>query len=471
MQRNRSTKIIATLGPASSNPKMIAALHVAGVDLFRLNFSHGEHGDHQSRLSAIREVEQMAGTPIGVIADLQGPKIRIGTITGGAVELLRGASFRLDLTDRPGDENRAPLPHPEVFAALESGMDLLIDDGKIRLTVLEAGADFAGCEVVTGGRLSDRKGVNLPQALLPMGAMTTKDQADLRFALDAGVDWVALSFVQRPEDIAEARRLIAGRAAIMAKIEKPAAMQQIDEIIELSDAIMVARGDLGVELPVEEVPALQKDLVRRARRAGKPVVVATQMLESMIAAPVPTRAEVSDVATAVYDGADAVMLSGETAAGAHPLAAVEVMDRVATKVEGDPGYRNIMDSEHADPEATSADAITAAARQVAGTISASAIVTYTTSGSTALRAARERPPVPILVLTPSLVTARRLAVAWGLSCVHSADASGFTDMVDRACRAAADRGIALSGDRLVITAGVPFGTPGATNSLRIAWVP
>ena len=471
MQRNRSTKIIATLGPASSDPKMIAALHVAGVDLFRLNFSHGEHGDHQSRLSAIREVEQMAGTPIGVIADLQGPKIRIGTITDGAVELLRGASFRLDLTDRPGDENRAPLPHPEVFAALESGMDLLIDDGKIRLTVLEAGADFAGCEVVTGGRLSDRKGVNLPQALLPMGAMTTKDQADLRFALDAGVDWVALSFVQRPEDIAETRRLIAGRAAIMAKIEKPAAMQQIDEIIELSDAIMVARGDLGVELPVEEVPALQKDLVRRARRAGKPVVVATQMLESMIAAPVPTRAEVSDVATAVYDGADAVMLSGETAAGAHPLVAVEVMDRVATKVEGDPGYRNIMDSEHADPEATSADAITAAARQVAGTISASAIVTYTTSGSTALRAARERPPVPILVLTPSLVTARRLAVAWGLSCVHSADASGFTDMVDRACRAAADRGIALSGDRLVITAGVPFGTPGATNSLRIAWVP
>jgi len=471
MQRIRSTKIIATLGPASSDPKMIAALHVAGVDLFRLNFSHGEHGDHQSRLSAIREVEQMAGTPIGVIADLQGPKIRIGTITGGAVELLPDASFRLDLTDRPGDGNRAPLPHPEVFAALESGMDLLIDDGKIRLTVLEAGADFAGCEVVTGGRLSDRKGVNLPQALLPMGAMTTKDQADLHFALDAGVDWVALSFVQRPEDIAEARRLIAGRAAIMAKIEKPAAMQQIDEIIERSDAIMVARGDLGVELPVEEVPALQKDLVRRARRAGKPVVVATQMLESMIAAPVPTRAEVSDVATAVYDGADAVMLSGETAAGAHPLAAVEVMDRVATKVEGDPGYRNIMDSEHADPEATSADAITAAARQVAGTISASAIVTYTTSGSTALRAARERPPVPILVLTPSLVTARRLAVAWGLSCVHSADASGFTDMVDRACCAAADRGIALSGDRLVITAGVPFGTPGATNSLRIAWVP
>lgn len=471
MHRKRSTKIVATLGPASSDPEMIAALHRAGADLFRLNFSHGEHQDHKDRMTAIRAVEASVGTPIGVMADLQGPKIRIGTISGGAAKLVAGVPYRFDLIDQPGDEHRAPLPHPEVFAALSDGIVLLIDDGRLRLNVIEAGADFANCEVVTGGTISDRKGVNLPQTLLPMGAMTAKDQADLSFALDLGVDWVALSFVQRPEDIVEAQRLIGGRAAVMAKIEKPAAMQKIDEIIELSDAIMVARGDLGVELPVEEVPALQKDLVRRARRAGKPVVVATQMLESMVAAPVPTRAEVSDVATAVYDGADAVMLSGETAAGNYPLAAVEVMDRVAAKVESDPGYRNIMDSEHADPEATSADAITAAARQVAGTISASAIVTYTTSGSTALRAARERPPVPILVLTPSRITARRLAVAWGLSCVHSADASGFTDMVDRACRAAADRGIAATGDSLVITAGVPFGTPGATNSLRIALVP
>lgn len=471
MHRKRSTKIVATLGPASSDPEMIAALHRAGADLFRLNFSHGEHQDHKDRMTAIRAVEASVGTPIGVMADLQGPKIRIGTISGGAAKLVAGVPYRFDLIDQPGDEHRAPLLHPEVFAALSDGIVLLIDDGRLRLNVIEAGADFANCEVVTGGTISDRKGVNLPQTLLPMGAMTAKDQADLSFALDLGVDWVALSFVQRPEDIVEAQRLIGGRAAVMAKIEKPAAMQKIDEIIELSDAIMVARGDLGVELPVEEVPALQKDLVRRARRAGKPVVVATQMLESMVAAPVPTRAEVSDVATAVYDGADAVMLSGETAAGNYPLAAVEVMDRVAAKVESDPGYRNIMDSEHADPEATSADAITAAARQVAGTISASAIVTYTTSGSTALRAARERPPVPILVLTPSRITARRLAVAWGLSCVHSADASGFTDMVDRACRAAADRGIAATGDSLVITAGVPFGTPGATNSLRIALVP
>ena len=471
MLRNRSTKIVVTLGPASSDPDMIFNLHQAGADLFRLNFSHGDHKDHKDRLTAIRALEVDTGASIGVLADLQGPKFRIGVIEGGATELQASQAYRFDLEDQPGDGRRAQLAHPEVFAALEEGMDLLIDDGRLRLTVSKCGADYADCRVVMGGRLSNRKGVNLPHVLLPMGAMTAKDQADLRFALDAGIDWVALSFVQRPDDIAEARRLIAGRAAIMAKIEKPAALHQIDEIIELADAIMVARGDLGVELPVEQVPALQKDLIRRARRAGKPVVVATQMLESMVAAPVPTRAEVSDVATAVYDGTDAVMLSGETAAGTYPRQAVEVMSRVAAKVESDHGYRSIMDGQHADPEATSADAITAAARQVAVTISASAIVTYTTSGSTALRAARERPPVPILVLTPRRITARRLSVAWGLSCVHSVDASSFTDMVDLACRAAVDRGVATTGDRLVITAGVPFGTPGATNSLRIAWIP
>ena len=469
--RNRTTKIVVTLGPASSDPNMIADLHRSGADVFRLNFSHGSHNEYKEWLAAIRTVEADVGSHIGVIADLQGPKIRVGAIEGGVTELQADQVFRFDLMDQLGDCKRVQLPHPEVFEVLEGGMNLLIDDGRLRLIVNECGANYANCKVVRGGQLGDRKGVNLPQALLPMGAMTVKDQEDLRFALDAGIDWIALSFVQRPSDIVEARRLISGRASVMAKIEKPTVLNQIDKIIELSDAIMVARGDLGVELPVEEAPVLQKDLIRRARRAGKPVVVATQMLESMVTIPVPTRAEVSDVATAVYEGTDAVMLSGETATGAYPLEAVEVMSRVAAGVEVDPVYRSIMDNEHADPEATSADAITAAARQVAGTISASAIVTYTTSGSTALRAARERPPVPILVLTPSQITARRLSVAWGLSCVHSADASGFADMVDRACRAAADRGIASTGDLLVITAGVPFGTPGATNSLRIASVP
>jgi len=471
MHRDRATKILATLGPASSAPDAIDRLFQAGVDAFRLNFSHGEHEQHARRLAAIRQVEERHGRPIAVVADLQGPKIRVGTMAGGEVKLSPGRRFRLDLEDAPGTEERAPLPHPEVFSALSEGMLLLLDDGRIHLRVQDANERSADCLVEVGGALTDRKGVNVPEAVLAVGPMTPKDRDDLRFALDQGVDWVALSFVQHPDDIAEARRLVGGRAAIMAKIEKPAALNQIEEIIEQSDAVMVARGDLGVELPLEVVPSTQKRLVRLARHAGKPVVVATQMLESMVAAPMPTRAEVSDVATAVYDGADAVMLSAETAAGMHPEAAVRIMSRVAEQVERDPGYRAIIDAEHATPEATAPDAITAAARQVAETIGARAIVTYTTSGSTALRAARERPPVPILVLTPSQVTARRLSVAWGMHCLYGPDARGFTDMVDRACRSAAEEELASPGDSVVITAGVPFGTPGATNTLRIAWVP
>jgi pyruvate kinase len=471
MSRQRSTKIIATLGPASSSPEKIRELFEAGVDVFRLNFSHGSSEDHAARIKAIRDVEHDAGRPIGIIADLQGPKIRVGAMTADGVELTEGDAVRLDLDPTPGDGSRVPLPHKEVFQALKAGMQILIDDGRIQLRVEDVQQSHADCHVVVGGLLTDRKGVNLPEAILALAALTDKDRKDLDFALNQGVDWLALSFVQRPDDIAEARRLSAGRAAIMAKIEKPAALGQIEQIVELSDAVMVARGDLGVELPVEEVPALQKRLVRLARRSGKPVVVATQMLESMVHAPVPTRAEVSDVATAVYDGADAVMLSAETASGEFPLEAVMVMNRVAEQVENDPGYRASIDADHAIPEPTASDAITAAARQVAETISAAAIVTYTTSGSTALRAARERPQVPILVLTPQLVTARRLALTWGLHCCHGPDARGFTDMVERACRAAVQENLARPGDRMVITAGVPFGTPGATNTLRIAWIP
>lgn len=471
MKRQRNTKILATLGPASSEPAVIRALFDAGADAFRLNFSHGDHADHRARLQIIRALEQDTGRPIAVVADLQGPKIRIGEIASGETRLTGGNPYRLDLEDLPGCDTRAPLPHPEVFEALREGTELLIDDGRIRLLVETAGADFADCRIVTGGRLSNRKGVNVPNAVLPVAALTAKDRSDLTFALDAGVDWIAMSFIQRPEDIAEAKKLIAGRAGVIAKIEKPAAIDRIGEIVDLTDALMVARGDLGVELPVEEVPGLQKRLVTLSRQAGKPVIVATQMLESMVAAPVPTRAEVSDVATAVYDGADAVMLSAETAAGDYPVEAVTVMSRVAERVETDPLYRDIMDAEHADPEATAADAITAAARQVAETISAAAIVTYTTSGSTALRAARERPTSPILVLTPRVATARRLAIGWGLHCVETEDAHDFADMIDRACSVARDENIAAAGQRLVVTAGVPFGTPGATNVLRIAWVP
>ncbi len=470
MRRERSAKIIATLGPASSDVATIARLFEAGADVFRFNFSHGSHADHRARHDAVREVERRAGRPIGILVDLQGPKIRVGKMREGGVILHAGARLRLDLDPSPGDERRAPLPHPEVFRALQPGFDLLLDDGKLRLKVIDCGRDFVEAEVMVGGKLRDRKGVNVPDAILPLAALSPKDHEDLRYALTLGVDWVALSFVQRPEDVAEAKKIIAGRASVMAKLEKPAAFERLDEIVELSDAVMVARGDLGVELPPERVPSLQKQLVRVSRKAGKPVVVATQMLESMIASPTPTRAEASDVATAVYEGADAVMLSAETASGHYPFEAVSIMNRIMVQVEKDPHYRQIMDAEHPDPQATANDAITAAAARVAHTISAKAIVTYTTSGSTTLRAARERPEVPILSLTPSISTARRLTLAWGVHGVQTADVTSIEEMVRHASHQAIDQGFGAVGERLVITAGMPFGTPGATNLLRIAWI-
>ena len=470
VKRDRQTKIVATLGPASTDAETIRALFVAGVDVFRLNFSHGRQEDHAERLKAIRALETEFGRPVAVMADLQGPKLRIGTFAKGPIELEPGQKFRLDMEDKPGDTHRVGLPHPEVFSALSDGQYLLLDDGKVRLKVEACGKDFADTVVVSGVQLSEHKGLNVPDAVLPLSSLTAKDRDDLRYALDIGVDWVALSFVQRPEDVAESRRLIAGRAQLIVKMEKPSAIHHLDALIEMTDAMMVARGDLGVEMPAEDVPSLQKQIVRSCRRAGKPVIVATQMLESMIAAPTPTRAEASDVATAVYDGADAVMLSAETAAGGFPLEAVTMMDRIAQRVEHDPLYRTIMDAVHYDPERTAADAITAAARQVAHTIGAAAVVTYTTSGSTTLRAARERPEVPILCLTSSMATARLLALCWGVHSVHTEDVKDFQEMVEKACAVAYRDGLAKHGDRLVITAGVPFGTPGNTNVLRIAWV-
>jgi pyruvate kinase len=470
MRRHRKAKIVATLGPASATPQGIRALFDAGADVFRLNFSHGAHADHRERFEYIRQIEFDSGRPVGVMMDLQGPKLRVGALVGGSAELKAGKPFRLDMAPTPGDAQRAPLPHPEIFKALSPGVDLLLDDGKLRLRVESCGADFADTTVVTGGRLSDRKGVNVPGAVLPISALTDKDRQDLQFGLDLGVDWVALSFVQRPEDVAEARRLIAGRAAVLVKLEKPAAIERLQELIELADAVMVARGDLGVEMPPEDVPPLQKRIIAACREAGKPVVVATQMLDSMVHAPAPTRAEASDVATAVYDGADAVMLSAETASGEYPLDAVSMMDRIVRRVEQDPYYRRVINAQNPEPEATAADAISAAAAQVAHTLSAAAIVTYTTSGSTTLRAARERPEVPVLCLTERIETARRLALCWGTHCVQTKDVSSFSEMVEKACSIAREQGIAEKGQRLVVTAGVPFGTPGSTNVLRIAWV-
>ena len=470
MRRRRKAKILATLGPASSDAETIRALHEAGADVFRLNFSHGSQADHAERYRIIRELEQETGRPIGILQDLQGPKLRIGRFAEGEIYLKRGDSFRFDLSKEPGDQSRVYLPHQEIFAAIEVGAHILLDDGKLRVEVVRRDGESADCKVITGGPLSDRKGVNVPTVLMPISPLTQKDRDDLRFGLELGVDWVALSFVQRPEDLAEAKRLIAGRAALMAKIEKPSALENLSGIVELADAIMVARGDLGVELPPEDVPGRQKEIVQTCRLAGKPVVVATQMLDSMVNAPAPTRAEASDVATAIYDGSDAVMLSAESAAGHYPVESVAMMDRIISRTEADASYRPIITALRPEPEPTGADAISAAAAQVAQTISAAAIVTYTNSGSTALRAARERPIVPIIMLTSELGTARRLAVLWGAHCVVSPDVSNFQEMVDKACAVAEAEDYAGHGDKLVITAGVPFGTPGSTNVLRIAWI-
>ena len=471
MRRYRNTKIVATLGPASTTKKQIRALIKAGVDVFRLNFSHGSHEDHQSRFETIRQLEEELDRPIAIMADLQGPKLRVGVFKSDEVELAAGASFVLDLEDALGSNNRVQLPHQEIFDAAVVGMELLLDDGKIRLRVQNAAKNSIETKVITGGTLSNRKGVNVPGVALGLSSLSEKDKIDLNFALQLGFDWIALSFVQRPADVAEARELIKGRASVLIKLEKPAAIEHLDELVKLSDAVMVARGDLGVELPPEKVPGIQKKIVKLCRHWGKPVVVATQMLDSMVHAPAPTRAEASDVATAVYDSADAVMLSAETAAGEFPLKSVDMMNRIILEVEGDEAHQILTDEKHELPEPTVSDAITLAARQVAQTVSASCIITYTTSGSTTLRAARERPSVPILCVTSSIATARRLAMAWGVHSVHIAEEERFSAVVRRALDVSKSQGFAESGDQIVITAGVPMGKPGSTNVLRIERVP
>jgi len=471
MRRERNAKIIATLGPATSSPEAIHKLFLAGADVFRLNFSHGDKDEHRARIKAIRDLEGAAGRPIAILLDLQGPKLRIGRFVRGRITLAEGADFRLDLDPNDGDTDRVQLPHSTIFAALAPGTELLLDDGRMRLHVNECGPDFAHTTVITGGILTNNKGVNVPSITLPLSPITAKDEQDLAFGLAEGIDWVAASFVQRPGDLDELRARVAGRASIMTKLEKPSAVDALEEIVQRSDAVMVARGDLGVELPPEQVPRVQKQVVRACRDLGKPVVVATQMLESMISAPIPTRAEASDVAAAVYDGADAVMLSGETAVGDYPAEAVAIMSRIITEVEGDPHYRRLMDANVPTPQATIADAISDALRAIAHTLPVAAIVTYTSSGFSSLRAARERPQAPILSLTPHATTARRLSLVWGVRAVQSQDLSEMDQMVNDACNAALQYDFARPGDVLVIMAGLPFGRSGTTNLLRVAAIP
>ena len=468
MKRPRNVKIVATLGPASNDYEMIRALHEAGADVFRLNMSHGDHAEIKLRHEIIRQVEKDLNSPIAILADLQGPKLRVGVFANGEEDLVEGASFRLDLADADGDVNRVKLPHKEIFDALEPGAHLLVNDGKIKLRVRDCGADFANCEVVVGGTISNRKGVNVPDVTLPVAALSPKDRKDLEFVCELGVDWLALSFVQRAADVEDARKLANGRAAILSKIEKPNAVKSFDRILAASDGIMVARGDLGVELPVQNVPPIQKQLVRKCRAAAKPVIVATQMLESMIDSPMPTRAEVSDVATAIYEGADAIMLSAESAAGSFPIEAVTTMNNVAGEVEADPTYTDIIEASRKSEGKTVADGIVSAAREIAETTDVKAICCFSQSGTTALLVSRERPRVPIIALTSHIVTARRLCMSWGTNCVVSGHVDRFKDSVIEAVRAAKYLNLANEDDMIVVTAGVPFNTPGSTNILRVA---
>ncbi|MBN8484048.1 MAG: pyruvate kinase [Sphingomonadales bacterium] len=466
--RGRKVKILATLGPASRSPEMIAKLLRAGADAFRVNMSHGDHETHAATIAAIRAAEKDFGRPVAVLCDLQGPKLRVGQFKDGKAVIRHSGHFVFDRDPAPGDETRVCLPHPELFSVLRKGQRLLIDDGKLRLKVIEASEDRILCSAEVGGVIMDRKGVNVPDAVVPIPALTEKDRRDLAFAVDQGADWIALSFVQRPEDVAEARRLIGGSGtALMAKIEKPAAVDRIEEIIELADGIMVARGDLGVELNPEEVPPIQKLIVGAARRSGKPVVVATQMLESMIESPAPTRAEVSDVANAVYDGADAVMLSAETASGAWPEEAVTIMHRIAGQVERDPGYRHQVSFAHVMPDTTTADALSHACASIAEALPIAGIIVFTGSGSTARRVARERPAAPMLVMTPSHRIARRLALLWGAHAVNTKDIGSFEEMIGKGKRMALRHGFGSAGSKLIALAGVPFGTPGSTNLLHV----
>ncbi|MDX7953340.1 pyruvate kinase [Lichenihabitans sp. Uapishka_5] len=470
MRRHRRVKILATLGPASQDRAILAKLFEAGADVFRINMSHASHDAMRERIRTIRGLEAEYGRPIGILVDLQGPKLRVGTFADGPVDLPKGASFVMDSDPAPGDATRVHLPHPEILRALRPGHTVLIDDGKVKLHITEATETRAVAVVDVAGKISNKKGVSLPDTEIATSAMTSKDRADLDAALEEGVDWIAVSFVQRADDVAEVKKIARGRASVLAKIEKPQAITKLEEIVEISDALMVARGDLGVEMPLEKVPGLQKRIIRLCRRYGKPVVVATQMLESMITAPVPTRAEVSDVAQAVFEGADAVMLSAESASGAFPIEAVTTMNRIAEEVERDPLYGSIIAAQRSAPDPTGADTMAFATRTAAENLDLKAVVAWTASGATGLRIARERPAMAVLALTPSVDAARRLALAWGVHPLVTADAKDVDDMARRACRHAFSEGFAAADDRIIVVAGLPFGSPGATNMMRLAYV-
>ena len=470
MKRNRKAKILATLGPSSSSPEVIETLFNEGCDVFRLNFSHGTIEEHRKNLDSIRSLEKKYSHPTCILADLQGQKLRLGDFTNNSENLQKGQTFTLDLDNKLGDRTRVNFPHSKIFEMLTPNTIILVDDGKIKMQIIEQKKDSLIAEVLNEGKISNNKGVNIPDAVLPISSLTSKDKSDLNKALEMGVDWIAQSFVQSVEDVKELKKLVGVKASIMAKIEKPSAVKNILEIIREADGIMIARGDLGVELPPEKIPAIQKKIINECREEGRPVVVATQMLESMIDNPSPTRAEASDVANAIYDGADAVMLSGESAIGKYPVETVSIMNKIIESVEIDRENYNLslQNDENNTKKINTTDAITSAAYTIAQNAGAKAIITFSVSGKTAFRMSKERAPVQIIGISPNIDTARKLQIVWGVNSCHTQDAKNTTEMARIACTIAKEKNIAKPGDSVVITAGVPFGNAGATNLLRIA---
>jgi len=463
----RFAKILATVGPASSAPDTLRLLHDVGVNAFRLNFSHGSHDDHARSVKAIRAVQTQTGNPITIVADMQGPKLRVGEFADGQIELHYGAEMTLICAKDTAKENTIPINHPELFKAMEAGHQLKFDDGKLMATILSNDGTTMQARIDVPGVLKNKKGINVIGATLPLSAMTEKDREDMVFALSQEVDYIALSFVQTAQDVQDARAIVKDQAGIIVKIEKPSAVDDLDAILDLADAAMVARGDLGVELPLERVPVVQRQIIRKARALGKPVIVATHMLESMIDAPTPTRAEASDVATAIYQGADAVMLSAETAVGRHPATAVAIMDRIIRSAEGDPEFWADFQSRALPHDMTSEDALGSSVRGIAEILQCKAVLGYTSSGSTVQRISRERPPCHIVGMTPNMKTASRLALSWGVTPVLTQDPKGFDNMVEIARKVAREHIGAQKGDKVMITAGIPFGVPGTTNTLKL----
>ncbi len=470
MKTKKSCKIVATLGPASDTPGKIRSLAETGVDAFRLNFSHGNHDDHLKSLQNVRAAETATGKSLPAIADMQGPKIRVGVVNNNQQMLRYNEKVTLVCTDTAAEDGVLPIPHQELFDALKPGDIMMLDDGLVRLTLTESDGKSATARVDVPGKLTNKKGINIPGRRLPIAALTEKDHIDLAFALENDVDYIALSFVQTAEDVAAARKIIGSKAGIISKIEKPSALEELEGIVAMSDAVMVARGDLGVELPLEQVPIAQRRIIRHGRRAGKPVIVATQMLQSMVDSPTPTRAEASDTASAVYLGADAVMLSAESAVGLHPEATVAIMARIIEAVENDEFYWDEIYKGLGNAEANGPGAIAASARHTVDLLGCKAVLASTKTGGTAFAVSRERPRASILGITPDPAAARRISLAWGVEAVVKPDYATFEELTAHAREIATDHTDAKPGDTILLTAGIPMGLEGGTNLMKVIQV-